>query len=252
MRAPSARFAEEAGRFVAVSAGDSLETVMAAHGSGAVVASAGGDTILNVDVGGGTTKIAVCRGGEILAMTAVEVGARLLVTDDCGRLQRIQDFGRRAAEARGETVSLGGQLTSEEKSALALDMAGRIGAAIAGRLDPSWLRLDGLPEGCVTTGVIFSGGVSEYVYGTAATGYGDLGPQLARALRDVFAELGVPVLPHRDGIRATVIGASQYTVQVSGSTVYIDPLETLPVRNVATIRPELPSGWHGDRRRKGG
>ncbi|MCH7728871.1 MAG: ethanolamine ammonia-lyase reactivating factor EutA, partial [Planctomycetes bacterium] len=39
---------------------------------------------------------------------------------------------------------------------------------------------------------------------------------------------------------ATVIGASQYTTQVSGSTIFIDPLEAVPVRNVPVIVPDFP------------
>ena len=42
------------------------------------------------------------------------------------------------------------------------------------------------------------------------------------------------------GIRATVIGASQYTTQVSGSTIFVSPLETVPLRNVPVIAPHLP------------
>ena len=41
-------------------------------------------------------------------------------------------------------------------------------------------------------------------------------------------------------IRATVIGASQYTMQVSGSTIFVSPLDTLPLRNVPVIAPTLP------------
>src|SRR5262249_60516861 len=40
-----------------------------------------------------------------------------------------------------------------------------------------------------------------------------------------------------EGIRATVIGASQYTTQVSGSTICVSPLEALPLRNVPVIAP---------------
>src|SRR5690242_221033 len=48
-------FARQAGKMVAVSAGDSLETIMAAHGSGAVARSIRDNaTVMNVDVGGGT------------------------------------------------------------------------------------------------------------------------------------------------------------------------------------------------------
>ena len=46
--------------------------------------------------------------------------------------------------------------------------------------------------------------------------------------------------PSTEGIRATVIGASQYTTQVSGSTIYVSPMEALPLRNVPVIAPALP------------
>src|SRR5207248_8109569 len=65
-------FAGEAGRFVAVSAGDNLEATMAAHGSGAVAHSEGANrTVLNVDIGGGTTKLAVCQAGLVRELAAV-------------------------------------------------------------------------------------------------------------------------------------------------------------------------------------
>jgi ethanolamine utilization protein EutA len=41
------------------------------------------------------------------------------------------------------------------------------------------------------------------------------------------------------GIRATVVGASQYTVQVSGSTIFVEPKDTLPLRNVPVVAPKL-------------
>src|SRR5499426_1033197 len=61
-RAIGELFARQAGKMVAVSAGDSLETVMAAYGSGAVARSIRDEvTVMNVDVGGGTSKLALCR-----------------------------------------------------------------------------------------------------------------------------------------------------------------------------------------------
>src|SRR3974390_2632090 len=78
-------FARQAGKLVAVSAGDSLETVMAAYGSGAVARSTrDGAAVMNVDVGGGTAKIAVCHDGAVAAITAVDVGARLVCIDATG------------------------------------------------------------------------------------------------------------------------------------------------------------------------
>src|SRR5258707_2629474 len=89
-------FAAQAGKMVAVSAGDSLETVMAAHGSGAVARSIRDNaTVMNVDVGGGTSKIAICADGRVIDLTALDVGARLLCLDPVGRIVPIEEAGRR-------------------------------------------------------------------------------------------------------------------------------------------------------------
>jgi len=75
-RAIGELFATDAGKFVAVSAGDGLEATMAAHGSGAAARSGEIEgTVLNMDVGGGTTKVARCSQGYVDQVTAVEGGA---------------------------------------------------------------------------------------------------------------------------------------------------------------------------------
>src|SRR5829696_8682532 len=99
-RAIGELFAKEAGKLVAVSAGDSLETVMAAYGSGAAARSIRDNAVvMNVDVGGGTSKIAVCAEGKVMQVTAVDVGARLIVTDEAGRIVRLEEAGRRFGAA---------------------------------------------------------------------------------------------------------------------------------------------------------
>jgi ethanolamine utilization protein EutA len=45
--------------------------------------------------------------------------------------------------------------------------------------------------------------------------------------------------PPSQGIRATVIGASQYTTQVSGSTIFVSPIDVLPLRNLPVIAPKF-------------
>jgi ethanolamine utilization protein EutA len=42
-----------------------------------------------------------------------------------------------------------------------------------------------------------------------------------------------------EGIRATVIGAGQYTVQVSGSTIFTPQPELLPIRNLPVLSVKL-------------
>ena len=81
-------------------------------------------------------------------------------------------------------------------------------------------------------GILFSGGVSEYIYGREAARFADLGPYLGRAIRNEAEKRGFNILEAGEGIRATVIGASQYTVQLSGETIFIPQSMALPVRNL--------------------
>jgi len=246
-RAIGELFARQAGRMVAVSAGDSLESVMAAYGSGAVARSIrGAAPVMNVDVGGGTAKIAVCADGKVIDVTALDVGARLVVLDGERRIVRLEQAGRRFGAELGLKLEPGTILAEEQARALAARMAENLFAAMRGGSPRAGgadlLRLDPLTYRGEIADVSFSGGVSEYVYGGEAKAYGDLGPQLAAELRARLKEWG-PQLARPDArIRATVIGASQYTMQVSGSTIFVSPLETLPLRNVPVIAPELPLG----------
>ena len=74
-----------------------------------------------------------------------------------------------------------------------------------------------------------------------AEGQDDLGPLLGAAIRRrVESWRGVEIVMPDQGIRATVVGASQYTVQVSGSTIFVTPASTLPLRSVPAITPDLP------------
>lgn len=237
-RAIGELFAAEAGKFVAVSAGDGLETLMAAHGSGAAALSAQGDPVMNIDVGGGTTKIALCENGDVVARTALDVGARLVAFDAGGRIVRLEPFGARHLAAAGIEVGPGDTLDADARVRLAEMMAGRVMDAVAGRDVEGYMRLPALPAAAAPPRVVVSGGASEYLSGGTGPG-DDLGAELAAALGRRLAEWAAEVLPARQRIRATVVGASQYSVQVSGSTIFLDPEGALPLRNLAVIAPRL-------------
>jgi ethanolamine utilization protein EutA len=231
---------------VAVSAGDSLESVMAAYGSGAVARSIrNGAPVMNVDVGGGTAKIAVCAEGKVIDVTALDVGARLVVVDKARRIQRLEQAGRCFAAALGLNLEPGAILSEPHAHTLAAQMADRLFEAMRGgspRVDgAALLRLEPLTFRGDISDVSFSGGVAEFIYGGEAKSYGDLGSELAAELRARLPD-GLQLARPDARIRATVIGASQYTVQVSGSTIFVTPLGTLPLRNVPVIAPALPLG----------
>lgn len=243
-RAVADLFAREAGKFVAVSAGDNLEALMAAHGSGAIARSSEAPgTVLNVDIGGGTTKLVQCSSGRAAALAALDVGARMVVTDAAGRVTRLEPAGRRAGAAVGITLAVGEPVDPAGLDRIAAHMAERVVEAVGLRplseATRQLLRTAPLPL-VVPTAITFSGGVSEYIYGRAAAVYGDLGPRLAAAVLERARSSGVPILAPAAGIRATVVGASQYTVQVSGSTIFLSPIGVTPLRNVPVIEPAFP------------
>jgi len=243
-RAIAELFAKETGKLVAVSAGDSLETVMAAYGSGAVARSVRDKAVvMNIDVGGGTSKIAVCSEGKVIDVTALDVGARLVVTDSAGRITRMEEAGRQFAAELGLKLDLGAVLKAQDARALAARMTERLFDAMRGGAPElgvsSLLRLDPLSYRGTIGEVTISGGVSEYVYGRETASFGDLGPLLAAEIRARVEGWGPKLEKPAEGIRATVIGASQYTTQVSGSTIFVSPLDILPLRNVPVIAPEM-------------
>ncbi|MCZ6623997.1 MAG: ethanolamine ammonia-lyase reactivating factor EutA, partial [Deltaproteobacteria bacterium] len=244
-RAIGELFAQEAGRFVAVSAGDSLESTMAAHGSGAVAHSAKiGGVCMNVDIGGGTSKIAVCVKGKVREVTAIDVGARLVALDGKGVVTRLEEAGRHFAAAVGLNPAVGKKIDRSKLQSMASLMADRlleiVGLSALSPETRQLLRLPPLSYREKIDAIIFSGGVSEFIYGHDPGDFGDLGALLASEVKQRVKRLGIPVLEPAAGIRATVIGASQYTIQVSGSTIFIDPLEAVPVRNVPVIVPDFP------------
>jgi ethanolamine utilization protein EutA len=243
-RAIADLFAGQAGKFVSVSAGDALETTLAAFGSGAAARSIRETArVMNIDIGGGTTKIAVCEAGELVDLTAIDIGARLLALDTESRVVRMEEAGRYFLKEAGLGVALGQTLTEADLQRVTDLMAGKILEACGqGNMSietAQLLRLPELTSRSLPDVLTFSGGVSEYIYGREPQAYGDLGPYLAKAVLAKAKAWGANIGQPDQGIRATVIGASQYTVQISGSTIYVEPAGQLPLRNVPVIAPAL-------------
>jgi ethanolamine utilization protein EutA len=85
--------------------------------------------------------------------------------------------------------------------------------------------------------ITFSGGVAEYIYGREQGQFGDLGGDLAHAIRHALSERRVPaaIWDPGQGIRATVIGAAQFSVQTSGNTILITDPKSLPLHNLPVL-----------------
>jgi ethanolamine utilization protein EutA len=241
-RAIAELFARVCGGFVCASAGHHLEAMLAAHGSGAVGLSRErrGRLVLHVDVGGGTTKLALVRDGAVLATAALACGGRLVTVDGAGRALRVEDAARRLAGRAGVELAVGEPV---DAAGLAAAMTGAIAAAAGGEAD-ELLLTEPLPAGLgAPEAVTFSGGVAEYVHGRERRRFGDVAPELGAALAAAAAEgcFGAPPLELPIGIRATVIGASQFTVQLSGSTVHVPDPALLPLRGLPVVDARLPA-----------
>jgi len=243
-------FAAQAGTFVAVSAGDAIESTLACRGAGIEgLSQRTGRPVVHIDMGGGTTKYSYVVGGDIERVAAIDIGARLVLAadDDPRRVLRVEEPAALLLAEAGLELGAGDVLTDEVREFLAGRMAEQVlahaGLAPDAEADPRLLRTAPLlPAGQRPDGsslVTFSGGVSEFIYDREAQSFGDLGRPLADAVLRALRERGLRAEETARGIRATVLGASQYSLQLTGNTVYASSQSLVPLRNVPVVKPRL-------------
>lgn len=248
-RAVADLFAEHAGKFVCASAGHNLEAMLAANGSGALQRSRETtNAVLNVDVGGGTSKLALVHEGHVVETAAINVGGRLVAFDERGVVTRIEPAARLVADDLGIDVRLGVHLSATDQRRIAEVLADCLFEAIQrsalGDLAARLMLTAPLSGNYTVDAVTFSGGVSEYLYRRATPMYGDLAALLADAIRERIDRhaLPAPLESSTEQIRATVIGASQFSVQVSGNTISVTRPDLLPLHNLQVLYPRLQNG----------
>lgn len=245
---PIARIlSEKCGELVCATAGHHMEAMLAAHGSGAAqLAHDQKQRVLNLDIGGGTTKIGVIDNGQVLSTAAIHIGGRLLAVDESGVIQRLDPAGQTHAERAGFKLQLGDTVTAADLDKIANSMADDLVAALTNTLSSSdaqdlYLTDPIGPLENIDT-IVCSGGVAEYVYRREEREFGDLGMKLGHALRERLDDgrLPWPLSANSQGIRATALGCSEFTAQLSGNTCYIsNPEALLPRRNLAVLRPDF-------------
>jgi ethanolamine utilization protein EutA (predicted chaperonin) len=240
---------EQGGEFVTATAGHHMEAMLAAYGSGAArVSSDEGKRILNIDIGGGTTKLALVENGKVIATAAVHIGGRLQVVED-GKIVRLDPAGKHHAKRAGFSWNKGDAVADADLEKVTAIMAETLVTAVTAQPlphDVAHLYLtDPIGDLGRIDGVMFSGGVAEYIYEREERDFGDMGPRLGRAIRARIAGHAFPwpVLPAGECIRATALGASEYSVQLSGNTSYISaPGVLLPRRNLQVLLPPFVCG----------
>ena len=161
-------------------------------------------------------------------------------------LTRLDPTGKQLARNAGFDWSLGSSIRESELDRVTEWMADALVAALTQDKPPVevealWLT-DPLEPVEGIAGVMFSGGVAEYIYGREQRDFGDLGRRLGRAVRQRLdsGKLPYALLPAGECIRATAIGASEYSVQLSGNTVYVsNPADLLPRKNLQVLQPDV-------------
>ena len=153
---------------------------------------------------------------------------------------------RRELVAEDLRLALSPQTLADEavRRRLAQRLAGVAADMILGAprdgLAQSLLLTERLPVAPKPSAISFSGGVAEYMFGHETAEFGDIAKLLAAELATALARRAdLPLIDPGQRIRATVIGASQFTVQVSGKTIYLPDPYVLPVHNVPVLRVTL-------------
>ena len=241
-------FAKYSGKFICAAAGHNHEALLAAYGCGAVdLSKAEHKTVLNVDMGGGTTKFSLVEDGVVSQTASINVGARLIAFDEKNAMTRIEDAGRVMMKKLGYDVELGQTISEQMKEDFGAYMA-KILYEIIERgpsspmarslmVTPPFVNYRGFEQ---VQHIVFSGGVSEHVYDRDPKAYGDIGPVLGRHMREFLKKLPKDILREPiEGIRATVIGAGEYTIQASGNTSYVSNEKALPVHGLKVIQAAI-------------
>jgi ethanolamine utilization protein EutA len=233
----------DAGKFVAATAGPNFESLIAAMGSGATNRSKDyNKTILSCDIGGGTSNIAISKNGEIISTSCISVGSILLGVNAEGKIWRIDEPARKVMAHIGLNYRIGDQIPREDIARIATKFAEVLIEVITGPASSS------LAKQLMVTNDLdfpdrideysFSGGVAELIYGRNGN-YNDIGQILADKIKSLTFKLASPVIEPANKIRATVIGAGAYSLSISGSSGFMDDEITFPIKNVPVIRVDV-------------
>lgn len=220
-----------AGDFIVAEAGGESESILAGKGIGAQSISENElSTVCTVDIGGGTTNVAVFDSGEVKAASCIDVGGRLIkVKNKNGKIviDGISESILPLLKKNSIEINNGEILTDELKNKI---------------INALWERiveeLNNLPK---ADRYIFSGGVGECIESDYSDfKFNDLGVLLAKRIEESDFYKRGNCRKAENSIRATVIGAGNFSFEISGSTISHFGCK-LPIRNIPCIKIKVKS-----------
>ncbi|MBN1276417.1 MAG: ethanolamine ammonia-lyase reactivating factor EutA [Deltaproteobacteria bacterium] len=233
----------DAGKFVAATAGPNFESLLAAMGSGATARSKEHNkTILSCDIGGGTSNLAISQNGDVLSTSCVSVGGRLIALDTDGRISRLNAPAIHVMRELGMNYRIGDKIQKDDLEKISSKLAYVLFEVMTGpansNLAKQLMVTDNLNFPKTIDEYIFSGGVAEFIYGGQGN-FSDIGKLLADNIVALIPDLNAPVFEPVNKIRATVIGAGAYSLSISGSSGFMDEKLVFPIRNIPVLRVDV-------------
>lgn len=235
-----------AGDFVVATAGPDLESIIAGKGSGAMNFSEKRNTrIFNLDIGGGTTNISYFDNGKIIDTTCLDVGGRLIkINPATMQVDYISEKFTKLIEVMKLNIKVGSKLDKNELIKLCKEVADILLQSVSYKAKTSNYDLlitykDFHNKDNALEYVSFSGGVADLIYEDYSGDefkYGDIGIVLGKEIRKAFQTAGVKFVKVGETIGATVVGAGNYTTEISGSTITYTNNDILPIKNIPVIK----------------
>lgn len=242
-----------AGDFVVSAAGPDLESVLSGKGSGAAKLSKDtGKLIANLDIGGGTTNISFFENGEIVDTACLNIGGRLIKLDESGRINYISKAVEHILKGESIELSIGDNVHEDvidKRITSFTDVMTKIIFWSIGLWNEAEdfffqsITNHGISCGRIPDAIVFSGGVADCI-SKDDDGYpfGDIGLKLGHSVRKFMEKNQIRVLTGEETVNATVVGAGNYSMEVSGSTIHYQsakfPMKNIPVYSLRLVESE--------------
>ncbi len=226
-----------AGDFISAEAGNELESYLSGMGAGAdALSRQTSKRVANLDIGGGTTDISVFENGVCVDTCCLHIGGRLIRKEKDG-IHVSEHLANLLAEHGISVRDL--EKDAEQIDCLCDNLADYIFSALGfcKREIPKALVTDHLLSKAARAELFtFSGGVAACMDSPMDRfAFGDIGIPLAQAVQRKVKQYGcTTAVCGASPLRATVIGAGQFSLEVSGSTILLTDV-TFPLKNLPCI-----------------
>ena len=235
------------GEFVVATAGPDLESILAGKGAGAAeLSKKTGKVVANLDIGGGTTNICYFKDGEVYDTACLDVGGRLVQIEN-GKVTYLAPKVEQLIKEHGillkKDTMVSDKAVKELTDLFADILSQAVGLKKSGK-ELEYLKTNRLIEVDQIPDIItFSGGVALCMQEEKEKyEFGDIGVFLAHSIIENKAFQRVIIEKSAETMRATVIGAGNYSMNISGSTIeYTEnhfPIKNLPIGKIQLTKEE--------------